>query len=219
MSSKKFSFVLMVTVMSLLALLSMGDPNAIGADRIRETDIETIMSEAESRGLSVVYNTKGRSLPLIFNPLSKLITAVKPTTVLKAGLIYSGGLYLLTLLFPAKFGIIARSGRTVNPFDFNYEYITRSLSEATESIAGFLQIPEPDCRYRAVCETATYIATKVPLINEWAKKVSGAFFLNLANPYSKAWINGMMQIDCTTTYVQCVESPYKTIMNRFITRK
>jgi len=214
---------LLLSVLSLPALLSMAESNTISnhlrKDMATEQDLEKMMTEAESRGLSVVYNTKGRTLPLIFNPLSALVTALKPATVLKVGFLYSATLYLLTYLFPAAFGIQARSSRTTSAFDFDFEYIQNSVSELTEKAATFLQIPEPECRYRAVCETATYIATKIPAVNEWAKKVSGAFFLNLANPYSKAWINGMMQIDCATTYDKCYESPFKTLTDRFIAAK
>ena len=219
MFSLKFSFVLLLSVLSLPALLSMADPNgARDIEKRTEKDIETIMSEAESRGLSVVYNTNGRTLPLIFNPLSKLLTAINPSTVLKVGLLYSAGLYLMTILFPAAFGISARSARA-SPFDFNLDSLYSNVYESSERMATFLQIPDTECRYRAVCETATYIATKIPAVNEWAKKVSGAFFLNLANPYSKAWINGMMQIDCATTYYMCEESPFKTIMDKFVAKK
>jgi len=218
MSSNKLIAFLLLSVLSLPALLLTEEITAI-EEKASELDIETMMNEAESRGLSVVYNTRGRTLPLIFNPLSKLLAAVKPTTVLKVGFLYSATLYLLTYLFPAAFGISARSARTTSAFDFDFDYIQRTASEMTEKAATFLQIPEPECRYRAVCETATYIATKIPAINEWAKKVSGAFFLNLANPYSKAWINGMMQIDCATTYELCYESPFKTLTDRFIAKR
>jgi len=215
MSSFKFNIILVLTVLSLPAILITADPTH---QKWSENEVESMMSEAEERGLSVVFNTKGRTLPLIFNPLSKLLTALKPSTVLKAGFLYSAGLYLLTYLFPAAFGITARSARA-HGFDFDFDYIQKSVSDLTEKTATFLQIPEPECRYRCVCETATYIATKIPAVNEWAKKVSGAFFLNLANPYAKAWINGMMQIDCPTTYALCEESPFKTFMNRFIAKK
>jgi len=202
----KLSLLLILSVLSIPSIVS----NSSG--------LEKIMDEADSQGLSVVYNTRGQELPLIFNPISKMVTTLQPMTVLKFGLLYSAALYVLTFLFPAAFGVSARSARTAS-LDFDYDYIYRSMNTISERLSNYVTIPEPECRYRAICETATYIATKVPAINDWAKKVSGAFFLNLANPYSKAWINGMMQIDCNTTYSTCYESPYKTIINRFVAKR
>jgi hypothetical protein len=186
---QKFIVILVLSVLSLPAILSSVESNDVG-----NRDIEEMMIEAESR-------------------------ALKPSTVVKVGVLYSAALYLLTYFFPAAFGIAARSARMASPFDFDYVYVQKSLTEVTSRVADYLEIPNSECRYRAVCETATYIATKLPTINEWAKKVSGAFFLNLANPYSKAWINGMMQIDCATTYVYCEVSPFKTMINKFVAKK
>jgi len=217
-SSPKLLVLVVLSVLSLLAICVHSLPEDIPSEAVSDGSIESMMTEAEKRGLSVVFNTKGRTLPLIFNPLAQLVTAIKPLTVLKLGALYSGVIYFIAFMFPTAFGVKARSLGSPS-FDFDYEYIQKSLSSLTERTSSFLQVPEPDCRYRAVCEAATYVATKVPLINEWAKKVSGAFFLNLANPYSKAWINGMMQIDCTATYDKCVESPFRTIVNRFVAKK
>jgi hypothetical protein len=183
------------------------------------------MSSAEKSGLPVVYNRNGRTLPFLFNPLSEAITSMTVATALKLGLVYTTAVWLLSTFFPQALtalslssGLLARSTRTAS-FDFDYETVISSLYTVSEKLSNYFHIPEAECRYRAVCETSTFIATKIPLINEWAKKVSGAFFLNLANPYSRAWINGMMQINCGTTYSQCYESPYKTILNKVIAKR
>jgi len=198
------------------------DNNAIDG-QTAGASIESMMSEAESRGMAVVFNTRGRMLPLIFNPLSQVVSAVQPLTVLKLGAAYSVAVYLLAMFFPSMFGLkgaaVARSfGVPALDVDFDYDYIQRSVTTAADRMATYMKIPEPECRYRAVCEAATYVAVKLPWVNEWAKKVSGAFFLNLANPYSKAWINGMMQIDCGVTYAQCKHSPYKTMLDKFVAK-
>jgi len=226
-SSAKIFIACVLTVLSLLVVgvHSLKDRPTdvdvnVDSSAVKGTGIEAMMTEAESRGLAVVYNTQGRMLPLIFNPLSQLVTAIQPFTVLKLGALYSAAIYLMALFFPSVFGVKGRSmGSPFEALDFDYDYIQKSVSTLTERTANYLQIPEPECRYRAVCEAATYVATKVPMLNEWAKKVSGAFFLNLANPYSKAWINGMMQIECAQTYTRCSDSPYRTILNKFVAKK
>ncbi len=192
-------------------------PSILSANN--SSNIESIMSSAEKSGIAVVYNRNGRMLPFLFNPLSAVISSMTVTTALKLGLVYTTAIWLLSTFFPKASGVLlARSARTAS-FDFDYETVVTSLYTVSEKLSNHLYIPEAECRYRAVCETSTFIAAKIPLINEWAKKVSGAFFLNLANPYSRAWINGMMQIDCATTYSQCYESPYKTILNKVIAKR
>lgn len=222
MLAKKLTVIIVLTIVSLPSITTSADEKHLQ----EELDVETMIAKAENRGLSVVYNARGLSLPILFNPLADLITGWTPTTVVKVGVIYSAALYMLAYFFPGTFGVAARKAGLMSarmsmssPFDFNYDYIQNTLSDATQRLSDFIQIPEPECRYRAVCETATYIATKMPTVNEFAKKVSGAFFLNLANPYSKAWINGMMQIDCATTYDKCYESPFKTIVDKFVAKK
>jgi len=209
----KLSLFLIILIVAAPALLSANNSN-----------IESVIDEADKSGISVVYDAKGRTLPFLFNPLAAIITKMTVSTALKLGLLYTVGVWLLSTFFPQALvaigltnSFLARGARTT--FDFDYEAAYASLNTLSNKMSTFLNIPESECRYRAVCETSTYIATKVPSMNEWAKKVSGAFFLNLANPYSRAWINGMMQIDCPTTYSQCSESPYKTVLNKIVAKR
>jgi len=221
----KLTIIIGLTTLSIPAIVSQVSSPVIAAEdtigQQKGANIEAMMSAAEDKGLAVVYNTRGRMMPLIFNPLSQLVTAIQPLTVLKLGAVYSMAIYVMALLFPSVFGVKSGLGRSLNPpaLDFDYDFIQNGVLGLAERAANYMNIPEAECRYRAVCEAATYVAVKVPVINEWAKKVSGAFFLNLANPYSKAWINGMMQIDCALTYARCSDSPYRTILNKFVSKK
>ncbi len=216
MLGKKLLITIIITTIAMPSMLSANN----------SSNIESIMSSAEKSGIAVVYNRNGRTLPFLFNPLSAMMTSMTVPTALKLGLVYMTTVWLLSTFFPQVLTVLnlsnglllARSTRTTS-FDFDYETVVTSLYMVSEKLSNYLHIPEAECRYRAVCETSTFIAKKIPLINEWAKKVSGAFFLNLANPYSRAWINGMMQIDCATTYSQCYESPYKTILNKVIAKR
>jgi len=191
------------------------------------SEIESMMETAERNGLSVTFNRIGRSLPLLFNPFLIALVSQSAATAFTIGILYSVSVWLLSILFPKLFAAIGlnnglvslRSARSPLMPEIDFEAIAETVKMLPEKLMAYLNIPEEECRYRAVCESATFIVTKIPLINDWVKKMSGALFLNIANPYSKAWINGMMQTDCAIPYAKCKESPFRSIVNKFVMRR
>jgi len=214
----------------LILLLSSSIISRISSSQ-NSTDIESMIEDAEKTGLAVTYNVSGRTFPLLFNPLATALSTLTAISAIKIGLIYSVTMWLLSLFVPQWLqllglttGLIAKRNSRESLISeviqsIDLESISKTVQVVPEKLAQHLHIPEQECRYRAVCESATYIATKMPLINDWVKKVSGALFLNLANPYSRAWINGMMKIDCNATYLACGESPFKTLLNKVTLRR
>lgn len=212
---------LKIKFVAILVILSASIPTLLTMNQ-NTSDIESMMESAEKNGLAVTFNRSVRSLPFLFNPLAKALATLSIKTAFTIGILYSVGIWLLVTRFPQlldPFGL--RTGlinvRSV-PSTFDFEAMSEIVRMLPEKLMAYLDIPEEECRYRAVCESATYIATKIPLINDWVKKISGALFLNIANPYSRAWINGMMQTDCTITYAVCKESPFRSILNKFVMR-
>jgi len=218
MLNKKFAIFLFILFSSIPSLLSIGQ-NA--------SDIESVIENAEKSGLAVTFNRRVRALPILFNPLATALATLSVTTAIKIGFLYSISVWLLSVIYPKLLNIIGlktglvnlRSVRSTLMPPIDLEAMSETMRTIPEKLLAYLDIPEEECRYRAVCESATYISTKFPLINDWVKKISGALFLNIANPYSRAWINGMMQIDCTATYVTCSESPFRKLLYKIMMRR
>jgi len=210
MYTKKFYAIIFVSIASLPVILSLSESSE---------SIEDVINTASKSGLKLVYSPDNR---MMISSLATALSSIETSTAVTLGVLYSAIMWILTTYFPhileaigMKTGLV---GRGIVP-TLDFEAMTASLSMIPDKIAEYFHIPNAECRYRAVCETSYYFTAKVPVISEYTKKFSGAFFLNLANPYSKAWINGMMQIDCTRTYTSCEESPYSSLYNKLSLRR
>lgn len=94
---------------------------------------------------------------------------------------------------------------SVNHFVKQY---SRVLQPVVESIRS---IPEGHCRFRAVCETANYIIRNTQFMSRSLQRISATIYLNFGTEYSKAWLDGIVQSDCSLRYSQCPQSPFSMV--------
>jgi len=208
---------LMIVILSLTAcpILSMTDntTNSI-------MNVEELMDKANDTGVGVIYSTKGRSMPFIFDPLVNALSSMTTSGGLKLGFLYAGGVWIMETFFPelCKWFGLSKETRNGGVAEIDIKGFRKLITALPGNVMSYFEIPETECRYRAVCESSDYIVNKWPLVNEVIKRLSGTFFLNIANPYSRAWLNGIMKINCAKTY-DCEQSPFKKIINNLIMKR
>lgn len=154
-------------------------------------------------------SAEDRQILSIFRPLRILMTL---GTIVRGvlRLMTSAGVNLVQRFRPIasfplslKSEFMARAGNT----SVSWDYLTTLPNEIFDNANISLE-----CRFRGICESARFINGRSTLLTEWAKKISGALFLNLANPYSRAWLNGMNFKSCELAYPECPTSPFKQII-------
>jgi len=161
-------------------------------------------------------STTGRFLPFFFSPLP-FLAALTMGGAVKLGLLYSAVTYVLSIFFPTL-GLGLVSGRAL---DSSSLQVPAALSNYLGTWAGAMETYAPtmsnqDCQYRAVCESANFVNSRLPLVSDWFKKLSSTFFLNLSNPYSQAWVNGITSQNCAALYnATCPVSPFQSAMQTF----
>jgi len=158
-------------------------------------------------------STTGRFLPFFFNPLS-FLSALTVAGAVKLGLLYSAVTYVFSIFFPTV-GLGLVSGRAL---DSSSLQVPPTLTNYLGTWSGALEAYAPTmtnqgCQYRAVCESANFVNTRLPTLSDWFKKLSSTFFLNLSNPYSQAWVNGITSQNCAALYnATCPVSPFQSAM-------
>lgn len=81
-------------------------------------------------------------------------------------------------------------------------------------IESIRSIPEGHCRFRAVCESATYLIRNAQSMSTSLQRISATVYLNFGTDYSKAWLDGIVQSDCAAKYSQCAISPFSMVATR-----
>jgi len=158
-------------------------------------------------------STNGRFLPFFFSPLS-FLAALTTAGAVKLGLLYSAVTYVLSIFFPTV-GLGLVSGRAL---DSSSLQVPPSLTSYLGTWSGALEAYAPTmtsqgCQYRAVCESANFVNIRLPSLSNWLKQLSSTFFLNLSNPYSQAWVNGITSQNCAALYnATCPVSPFQSAM-------
>jgi len=108
-------------------------------------------------------------------------------------------------------GVVAPGGkpttaRTVNPFSmisFNW------VQMIPDTVFGYLNVTNADCKSRAVCETSQYIMGKLPSsLFSLSNPSLGLLSLWSSDPYFHAWISGMLNQNCGLLYPACPQSPF-----------
>lgn len=90
-----------------------------------------------------------------------------------------------------------------------YRQMFQPMVEAIRSI------PEGQCRFRAVCETASRLVRQSgPSMSGTLQRLSATVYLNFGTEYSKAWLDGIVQSDCALKYAQCQSSPFSMLASR-----
>jgi len=170
--------------------------------------------------IGTAMSVQHRTFPFLFNPLT-VLAGLTISGALKIGILYSVCTWLLSIFFPTLgAGLYSGLGFGARSFDssqFSNVTLPPSIASAISALQDKLNtivpsIQQDDCKYRAVCETSSFINTKLPTVSDYMKQLSNTFLLNLANPYSRAWTSGMLQQDCSKLDFapNCPVSPFAT---------
>lgn len=158
------------------------------------------------------------------------------------GLFWAVGAYLLHLFFPSLLsalglgtGLVGFAARQLQP-DYGQllfphlaniptnlrSALPTSINRLVTQYARVFQpvvesirsIPEGHCRFRAVCETASYLIRNTQFMSRSLQRISATVYLNFGTEYSKAWLDGIVQSDCAVKYAQCPTSPFSMVASR-----
>ena len=187
--------------------------------------INEIIERANQTGLAMFYDPDDHHRAIIFDPLVNALSSLSEIASIKLGLVYATVIWGVNTYFPnlvQRFGLTPSENSTearMNLRELNLHEVyllgQRLVTRALDHVLGYLNVHEPGCRYRAVCEASNYMTRNMPMVNGIMKRMSGIFYLNLANPYSLSWLNGMvMKNDCAVLYDNCPESPFRSLINR-----
>lgn len=209
-------------------------------NKIRLEDNRTFIIPASSRAASRPRFLGLGLLTIKALVLGPLIGLTIKAALIR-GLMWAIGAYLLHLFFPSLLSALglgtglvgfARSLQpnysqmllphlanipanlqTVLPQSMNHlvTQYARVLQPVVESIRS---IPEGHCRYRAVCETATYLIRNTQFMSRSLQRISATVYLNFGTEYSKAWLDGIVESDCAVRYVQCETSPFSMVASQ-----
>lgn len=112
---------------------------------------------------------------------------------------------MLPLLAELPSSVIPNSmNRIVNQYPRVFAPIVDSISA----------VPAGHCRYRAVCETASYLVRQAHSMSTSLQRISATVYLNFGTEYSKAWLDGIVQSNCAQKYPQCEASPFSMMAAR-----
>lgn len=93
--------------------------------------------------------------------------------------------------------------------------LTAQYGQIFQPVVGSIQsIPEGHCRFRAVCETASYLIRHTQFMSNSLQRLSATVYLNFGTEYSKAWLDGIVNSDCALKYSQCPESPVSMVASK-----